>query len=150
MWLLCTYQGTRAPGPRRVVLVRGPRTARWTNPVGRFLDLTQKFVNPGNLVRTSRDDRCEKLARKKLGRLSLDFRPPLRPARQGLPARGHPDEGDAQRRGSRRQRRTRSSGNEERQAQGAADEERVEEYLRRLLVAAIRSDKDKEPPRRDE
>ena len=78
---------------------------------------------------------AKSLAGEKLGRLSLVLRPPLRPARQGLPARGHPDEGDAQRRGSRRQRRTRSSGNEERQAQGAADEERVEEFLRLLLFA---------------
>ena len=34
------YQGTRAPAPRRVGLVRGPRTAwmdAWTTPMGRFL-----------------------------------------------------------------------------------------------------------------
>ena len=41
----------------------------------------------------------------------------------------------------------RSSGNEERQAQGAADEERVEEFLRLLLFAGFRSVKVKEPPR---
>ena len=47
------YQGTRAPGPRRVGLVRVPRTASYVTAKGGLSALTPSYVKP-DLVSISR------------------------------------------------------------------------------------------------
>ena len=66
--------------------------------------------------------------------IALDLRPPLRPARRRFVCSRATTKATS-RDGSRGSAATRSSSDEERQAQGAADEERVEEFLRLLLFA---------------
>ena len=111
------------------------------HPEGSFLDLTQKFVNPESI---SRDDR------RFLVGFSHGWSENAWPAPRSPSTSAHRSDlladfvcsrattkatARAARDGSRGSAATRSSSDEERQAQGAADEERVEEFLRLLLFA---------------